>query len=129
MELTMVTYIATVWAKPGHEESVTRFYQDLEPLLRTAAGFRGRQILRARTGVMVAAVQEMMAAAGRAPGGDHGEGHGPKGTHFILVEQWDSVAERLKFSQSASAARGKDLIPHILPEHSHEFYEDVTPRS
>ena len=77
----MVTYIATVWAKPGHENDVTRFYQDLEPLMREAKGFRSRRIMRGR----------------------------------------------IAFSRGAAAGRSKLLFPHILPEHSHEFYEDVTP--
>ena len=32
----MVTYIATLLAKPGHELEVSKFYQDLEPLMREA---------------------------------------------------------------------------------------------
>jgi hypothetical protein len=48
--------------------------------------------------------------------------------HFVIVEQWDSVEERVAFARGAAAAnRGRDLFPYILPEHSHEFYEDVTP--
>jgi len=37
------------------------------------------------------------------------------------------VDERIAFARSSG--RTKDLIPHILPEHSHEFYEDVTPEA
>ncbi len=118
----MVIYVATLWAKPGSENAVTKFYQDLEPLLRAAPGFCSRRILRARAGAMAAAVRKM-ATAGEP---DHG-GHGPKGTQFVMVEEWDSIEQRLAFSRGASAARGKELFPHILPEHSHEFYEDVTP--
>jgi quinol monooxygenase YgiN len=118
----MVTYVATVWAKPGHEQEVTRFYQDLEPLMREAKGFRGRQILRARPGTMAAAVRKVVPAEEAAR---HAEPE-PKGTHFVMVEQWDSVDDRVSFSRGASAGRSKQLFPHILPEHSHEFYEDVT---
>jgi hypothetical protein len=121
----MVTYIATVWAKPGHETDVTRFYQGLEPLLREAHGFHGRRILRARPGTMVNAVRS--AKLPGAPGGSHAEPPPPAGTHFVMIEQWDSVDDRIKFSLGAGAGRSKDLMGHILPEHSHEFYEDVTP--
>jgi quinol monooxygenase YgiN len=119
----MVTYIATVWAKPGHEQQVTKFYQDLEPLMKQAKGYRGRQILRARPGTMAAAVRKVVTPEEAAR---HPE-HAPPGTHFVIVEQWDSVDERIAFSRGAAAGRTKDLIPNILPEHSHEFYEDVTP--
>jgi hypothetical protein len=122
----MVTYIVSVWAKPGHEADVTRFYQDLEPLMREARGFRGRRILRARTGTMASTVRRMMPAGGR-PGGGHSEPPAPPGTHFVMIEQWDSVDERIAFSLGAGAGRSKDLMPHLLPDHSHEFYEDVTP--
>jgi quinol monooxygenase YgiN len=117
----MVIYIATIWAKPGSENAVSTFYQSLEPQLRASSGFRSRRIMRARAGTMVAAVRKMGTTEA-----DHG-GHGPKGTQFIIVEEWDSVEQRLEFSRGASAARGKELFPHILPEHSHEFYEDISP--
>lgn len=120
----MVIYIATVWAKPGHEEDVTRFYQGLEPLMRAAKGYRGRRILRARTGAMVEAIRKVVSAEEMAR---HPE-PAAKGTHFVLVEEWDSIEERIAFARSsATAGRAKDLFPFILPEHSHEFYEDVAP--
>jgi hypothetical protein len=46
---------------------------------------------------------------------------------FVMIEEWDSVADRVAFSRGASAARNKELFPHLLPAHSHEFYEDMTP--
>jgi hypothetical protein len=120
----MVTYVACIYAKPGHELEVTKFYQDLEPLLKAARGYHGRRILRARPGTMEAEVRRVT-----PPEQLKGHGHegGPEGVHFIMVEQWDSVADRVAFSRGASAGRSKDLFPHILPQHSHEFYEDVTP--
>ena len=118
----MVTYIATVLAKPGHEQEVTRFYQELEPLMRAARGYRGRRILRAKNGTMAAAVRKHVPANEL-----QGHEHEPKGTQFIMVEQWDTVEDRIVFSRGASSGRSKQLFPHILPEHSHEFYEDVTP--
>lgn len=119
----MVTYIATIWAKPGHEHDVTRFYQDLESAMKDARGYRGRRILRARPGTAAAAMRKLVTAEEAAR---HAE-HEAAGVHFVLIEQWDSVEDRVAFSRSASAARGRELIPHILPEHTHEFYEDVSP--
>ena len=51
----METYIVTIFAKPGHEGDVARFYRDMEPLMRQAKGYRGRRIFKARTGAMAAA--------------------------------------------------------------------------
>jgi hypothetical protein len=51
----------------------------------------------------------------------------PKGVHFVIIESWDSVDDRLNFSRGVSGDRMRELIPHLEPEHSHEFYEDVSP--
>ena len=56
----MVTYIATLYAKPGHELEVTKFYQDQEQQLRQAKGYRGRKMLRARPGTMEAEVRRVV---------------------------------------------------------------------
>ena len=121
----MVTYVATVYAKNGHEDQVAAFYQELAPLSAQAEGFRGRQILRARPGTMVEAVLRIMTpqelAAHKEP--PHEE---PQGVHFIIIETWDSVDERIAFSRGLGKERNKALFPHLLPEHSHEFYEDVS---
>ena len=118
----MITYVASLYAKPGHELEVTKFYQDLESLMREAPGFRGRKIFRARPGTMEAEVRRVT-----PPEELTGHAHDPEGVHFIMVEQWDSVAERVAFSMGVARGRNKDLFPHLLPQHSHEFYEDVTP--
>jgi quinol monooxygenase YgiN len=120
----MITYVASLFAKPGHELAVTKFYQDLEPQMREARGFRGRRILRARPGTMEAEVRRVT-----PPEELKGHAHedGPQGVHLLMVEQWDSVADRVAFSRGLSRARSMDLFPHLLPQHSHEFYEDVTP--
>ena len=55
----MVTYIATLLARPGHELEVSRFYQELEPLLREAKGFHGRNVYRARPGTVEAEVRRV----------------------------------------------------------------------
>ncbi len=118
----MVTYIASLLVRPGRELAVTRFYQDLAPLLQDAKGFRGRQLLRARPGTMEAEVRRVTPPEELA-----GHAHeGPEGVSFIIIEQWDSVADRVAFSRGASRARARDLFPNLLPQHSHEFYEDVT---
>ena len=119
----MEIYVATVLAKKGHEEEVTKFYVDQEEELKAAQGFRGRQILRARTGAMRAAVSKVIPAEEMAK---H-PAEEPPGTHFIIVEQWDSSDDKTAYSRQQDAGRSRSLIPHLLPEHTHEYYEDVTP--
>lgn len=121
----MITYVATVFAKPGRELAVTQFYQDLEPFLKSAPGYRGRQMLRARPGTMEAEVRRVMSPEELTGHGQ--EDHDPLGVHFVIVEQWDSVADRVAFSRGAAKTRSTALFPHLLPQHSHEFYEDVSP--
>ena len=121
----MVTYVATVYARKGHEDQVAAFYQGLAAASADAKGFRGRQILKARPGTMVEAVLRLMSpeelAGHKEP--PHEE---PDGVHVIVIETWDSVEDRIAFSRSLSRDRAKALFPHLLPEHSHEFYEDVS---
>jgi quinol monooxygenase YgiN len=120
----METFIVTVFAKPGHEEDVAKFYRELEELNDQAEGFNGRQILQAKNGTMVESVlrhytkEELKAHAEAAP---------PEGTQFIIIEQWESVDQRTQFSKNAGGGRNAQLFPHLLPEHSHEFYRDITP--
>jgi len=123
----MITYVVSMLAKPGHELAVTKFCQDLEPVMREAPGFRGRRILRARPGTLEAEVRRVTPPEELKGGHAHAEG--PAGVHFVMVEQWDSVADRVAFSRGVSRTRSKDLFPHLLPQHSHEFYEDVTSQS
>ncbi|MDH3510134.1 MAG: hypothetical protein OER85_04675 [Gammaproteobacteria bacterium] len=120
----MQNYVVQVVAKPGHEEPVTRFYQELEPLLREAKGFRGRKMLRGQTGVMAAAVKKLYTEEELAK---HAEPpHEDTGTQFVIIEGWDSVEDRMLFSKNVQGSRTKDLIGHLLPQHSHEFFEDIS---
>ena len=119
----MEIYVATVLAKIGHEEEVAKFYTDQEGELKAATGFRGRQILQARTGAMRAAVSKVIPPEEMAK---H-PAEEPPGTHFIIIEQWDSSDDKTAYSRAQDAGRAKDLIPHLLPEHTHEYYEDITP--
>jgi quinol monooxygenase YgiN len=120
----MEIYITTIYAKHGHEDQVARFYSDQEEELRKAKGYRGRQIMRARTGTMVEAVKKVLSAEEIAK---HAEAAGPDGVHFVIIEQWDSIDDKMTYSRSIDSGRNRDLIPHLLPEHSHEYYDDITP--
>ena len=122
----MQAYIVTIKIKSGHEDDVLRFYQSLEPLLRDAPGYHGRQIFLAKTGAMTDAVRKLY------PPEDldkkHAEPpHDDAGVQLIMIEQWDSIDERILFSRNVVAGRQKEIFPYLLPNHSHEFYEDHSP--
>jgi quinol monooxygenase YgiN len=119
----MITFIATVTAKTGHEPQVAEFYLSLGDALKATPGFTGRKIYQAKSGTMLAAVRAGMTEEQRAK--LDAAGHEDVGTRFILIESWDSVDARMAFSRGASAQRMAELIPHLLPEHTHEFYEEL----
>jgi len=52
---------------------------------------------------------------------------GPRGAHFVVIEQWDSAEDRLTWSLARDKTADRELFPHLMPEHSHEFYDDLTP--
>ena len=120
----MEIYITTIFAKLGHEHEVTQFYADQEESLQDVEGFRDRQIFRARPGTMVEAVRKVLTEEEMAR---HAEAEGPKGVHFVIIEKWDSIDQKTAYSRSVDGGRARDLIPHLLPEHTHEYYHDVTP--
>lgn len=119
----MQTYIATLWAKHGTEEEVTRFYQEMDEQMRAAPGFRGRQIFRAHPGRMLEIVKKYISEEELAASSERAH---PEGVHFVMIEQWDDAEDRVKFSRSLDKARAAKLYPNLLPQHTHEFYEDVT---
>ena len=121
--LLMEIYITTIFAKHGHEDQVAQFYKDQEDELKNAKGYRGRTIMKARPGTMVAAVKKVLTEEEIAR---HSEAAGPDGVHFVIIEKWDSVDDKTAYSRSIDSGRNRDLIPHLLPEHTHEYYDDIT---
>lgn len=120
----MQNYIVTLFVKTGHQDDVVRHYQELESQMREAPGYHGRQIFVAKTGTMAEAVRKLYSAEELAK---HAEPpHEDPGVQVIMIEQWDSVDERMTFSKSVIAGRQKEIIPYLLPNHSHEFYEDCS---
>ena len=47
--------------------------------------------------------------------------------HFIIIEHWESIDDRMAFSASQDKTRNVALFPNLLPEHTHEYYDDITP--
>jgi len=121
----MVTYVATLFAKHGSEHEVTEFYQQLEPQLRQAPGFRKRTMLRAQPGRLFEVVKPMLSEEDLA---NNREPPHPEGVQFVMIEEWDSEEDRVRFSRGQDKARAAGLYPHLHGHHTHEFYEDVTPK-
>jgi quinol monooxygenase YgiN len=119
----MQIYIATLFAKHGAEDDVMRFYQDMEEQLRAAKGFRNRRIFRAQPGRMFEIVKQFVSAEELAAANERPH---PEGVHFVMLEEWDSAEDRVRFSRSLDKARSAKLYPNLLPQHTHEFYTDVT---
>ena len=120
----METFIITIMAKSGHEAQVTRFYESLREKSKNAKGLIDRKMFRARTGLMAEEVKKIYTAEQLAA---HPEPpHADAGTQFVIVEIWESIEDRMLNSKnSETESRIKDLVPHLLPDHSHEFYEEI----
>jgi hypothetical protein len=120
----MENFIVSITAKVGHEDSVAEFYRDIESLLKTAKGYRGRKIYQAKQGAHVDAVrksytEEELKAHAEPP-------HGPQGVDFIIIEMWDNIDDRMDFSKNILGSRTRELFPHLEPAHSHEFFKDIS---
>lgn len=118
----MEHYIVTLFVKTGHEDDVVDFYRSLEPQYKGAEGFQGRNIYLSKPGTMAGWVRKNYTEEEL---GKHAEPpHEDPGVQLIIVEDWDSVDQRMAFSKTLDSSRQKSVIPHLLPNHSHEFYED-----
>ena len=69
-------------------------------------------------GLMAYLSSEEELAAGGEEDHDHGQ-------HFVMIEEWESIQDRVNFGRTLSKEHHMKVIPYLLPNHSHEFYEDV----
>lgn len=123
----MENFVITFTAKPGAADKVADFYLGQQAEYEQAKGFRGRTIYRAKAGTMVAAVKERMSPEELAKHPEQHHDGEERGIHFVIVEQWDSVDDRMNFSMSRDNSRDRELFPNLMPAHTHEFYSAVTP--
>jgi heme-degrading monooxygenase HmoA len=121
----MENFVITFTAQPGKEDIVARFYTELQPQYDAAKGFRGRQILQARPGTMANALRKVMTEEQMA---QHPEPESDGSVHFIIIEKWDSIEDRMAFSASMDKSRNAELFPNLKPQHTHEYYTDITPK-
>jgi len=120
----MENFVITFSAKPGKADAVSRFYLDMQPVYEQAKGFRGRQILRARPGTMADALRKVMTAEQMA---QHPHPHDDGCVHFIIIEKWDSIEDRMAFSATLDKSRNAELFPNLMPQHTHEYYTNISP--
>ncbi|NND55354.1 MAG: hypothetical protein HKN56_10355 [Gammaproteobacteria bacterium] len=123
----METFVITLSAKPGAEDKVADFYVSQQAEYDNADGFISRQLLKAKTGTMLEAVKQRYTAEELAKHPEQGHSHDEPATHFIIIEQWESVDKRMEFSQSRDKGPERELFPNLMPDHTHEFYTDITP--
>tara|TARA_B110000438_G_scaffold100221_1_gene99138 strand:+ start:1955 stop:2311 length:357 start_codon:yes stop_codon:yes gene_type:complete len=116
----METYIVAIYAKENHASDVQEYYQDLQSMYEKATGFISRKIYRAKTGAMEQAVRATYSAEELANSPEEDHDHGE---HFVMIEEWDSLQDRINFGRSLSKEHHLKVIPFLLPNHSHEFYE------
>ena len=121
----MENFVVTFSALPGKEDFISDFYPALQPEYDAAKGFRGRQILRARPGTMADALRKVMTPEQMA---QHPEPEDDGSIHFIIIEKWDSIEDRMAFSATQDKSRNAQLFPNLKPAHSHEYYTDITPK-
>jgi hypothetical protein len=120
----MENFVITFSAKPGKADAVSQFYLEMQPVYEKAKGFRGRQIFRARPGTMAGELRKVMTPEQMAQHphpGDDGS------VHFIIIEKWDSIADRMAFSATLDKSRNAELFPNLMPQHTHEYYTDISP--
>jgi hypothetical protein len=120
----MENFVITFSARPGKADAVSQFYLDMQPQYARAKGFRGRQIFRAKPGTMVEALSKVMTPEQMA---QHPDTHNDGSVHFIIIEKWDSIDDRMAFSASMDKTRNAELFPNLLPQHTHEYYTDISP--
>ena len=120
----METYILSLLIKPGHEQEVTDYYRSMEEDMQAADGFRGRKIYLAQRGRMASELLTVYTRDELAK--DPEPPHEDAGTQLIIVESWDTSKQRLQFSRNTSGPRKAKIVPLLLPDHSHEFFTDLS---
>ena len=120
----MATYILNIIAKRGHEGAVTDLFESLQEKLEQADGFQSRTIYRAKDGLFLDTVKQVFTKEELDQMANQ-EMPGPDGVHFMIHETWESPDQRMRYSRADAHKFTGQLVPHILPEHSHEFYETV----
>ena len=121
----MENFIVSFTAQPGKEDIIAKFYTELQPEYDAAKGFHGRQIYQARPGTMADALRKVMTPEQMA---QHPEPEADGSVHFIIIEKWASIEDRMAFSATQDKSRNAELFPNLKPAHSHEYYTDITPK-
>jgi hypothetical protein len=119
----MDNFIITLTALPGKGSAITDFYTSQQADLDAAKGFNGRTIYCSRPGTMADHLRKVMTPEQMAGHPDPGQ---DGSVHFVIIEKWDSIADRMAFSATQDKSRNAALIPNLKPQHTHEYYDDVS---
>jgi len=119
----MEHFVVTMVAKPGQQEKVRNYYQNLGPIIDKAEGFLGRSVMESMPGAMAHDVKKRITPeeAAAHPPHDH-----EAGVMFVIHEKWESKEARWNFGSNLPVDRRTELFPYIEAEHTHEYYKDVT---
>ena len=120
----MATFISNIIAKRGHEDAVTELLESRQNQLEQADGFQSRTIYRAKDGLFLKLVKQGYTQEELDKMANQ-EISGPDGVHFMIHEIWRTPEQRMRYSRADNHKFTAQLVPHILPEHSHEFYETI----
>ncbi len=119
----MKNFIITMTAQPGKEDIIADYYTSLQSAYNAAKGFQGRQIFQACPGTMAEHLRKVMTPEQMA---QHPEPEADGSVTFIIIEHWDSIEDRMAFSATQDKARTASLFPNLKPEHTHEYYDDIS---
>ena len=94
----------TVWSVDGLEADrrLKQDHFDLVVLDLGLPGIPGLEVLR-----------------GMRTRGDH--------TPVLILTAQDSIEDRMAFSATMDKSRNAELFPNLKPQHTHEYYTDISP--
>lgn len=118
----MEIYIATIFVKPGFEDNVAAYHKAMQDKMHGVPGFIGREVYQADNGRLMDEVKKIYTEEEIK---QNAEDPHPPATHFVVIEKWEDAGARMEFSKSVTSDSKHEIIPYLLPEHTHEFYSQI----
>jgi len=118
----MEIYIATIFVKPGFEDKVAAYHKLMQDEMQGVPGFLGRDVYQADNGRLMDEVKKVYTEEQIR---QNAEDPHPPATHFVIVEKWEDASARMAFVKSVASEKKHEIIPYLLPDHTHEFYKHI----
>lgn len=118
----MEFYIATIFVKPGFEDQVAAYHKSMQDEMSGVPGFIGREVYQADNGRLMDEAKKIYTEEEIK---QNAEDHHTPSTHFVMIEKWESADARMKFVKSVASEKKHEIIPYLLPDHTHEFYSQI----